>query len=192
MNKKILFIIHGWDGNPKEILHQLLRDKFFKEGFEVHIPNMPNPDKPKIDSWVNKLKEIVKNPDKDTYFIWHSIGSQAVLRYLETLNSKIAKVILIAPWMHLDRNTIKEEGEEVIEIAKPWMETPIKWERVMVVAKDFLCVFSDNDPYVPLSEKDLFKKKLGAKITIENNMGHFTDETGENKLSKVVDKLTFI
>jgi len=45
---KRLFIIHGWDGNPNEILHQLLKEKFSKQDFEVHVPKMPHPAKPKI------------------------------------------------------------------------------------------------------------------------------------------------
>jgi hypothetical protein len=188
---KRLFIIHGWGGSPKEILLQLLKDKFSKEGFETHIPEMPDTDNPKINLWINKLKEIVKNPDKDTYFIGHSIGSQAVLRYLETLYNKVGKVILIAPWMHLDKNTIEEEGEETAEIAKPWMETPINWKRIKGVTNNFLCVFSDNDPYVPLSEKELFRKELGAKVITERNMGHFINEIGKERLSEFVKKLIF-
>lgn len=186
---KKLFIIHGWDGSPEEILHQLLKEKFSKQGFEVHIPEMPNPAEPEINAWINKIKKVVQKPDENIYFIGHSIGCQSILRYLETLNKKVGKIILIAPWMHLDENTIKEEGEEVIEIAKPWMKTLIDWERVKNNAEEFTCIFSDNDPYVPLSEKNLFKKNLNAKIMIEHNVEHFTDDQGKEKLSTVVNKL---
>ena len=34
MEKKKLFIVHGWGGSPKELLHKLLKDKFSKIGFE--------------------------------------------------------------------------------------------------------------------------------------------------------------
>jgi hypothetical protein len=31
---------------------------------------------------------------------------------------------------------------------------------------------SDNDPYVPLSDFDIFKKELSAKIIVEHNKEH--------------------
>ena len=161
-----VFIIHGWDGSPNEILHQLLKEKFSNQGFEVYIPKMPNSTKPKINEWINKIKEIVKTPNENIYFIGHSIGCQGVLRYLETITNKVGKIILIAPWMHLDKNTIEEEGEEVWEIARPWMETPINWKKVKRHCNSFISIFSGDDPYVPLSNANLFKKNLNAQIII--------------------------
>jgi len=183
--EKRIYIIHRWDGSPEEPMHKWLKNQLEKRGFKVLVPNMPNSAKPEINSWVNKIKEIVKNPDKETYFIGHSIGCQGVLRYLETLNTdiKIRGAIFIAPWMKLDQKTIEEEGEEIIEIAKPWMETPINWSKIKMHTNKFTCIFSDNDPYVPLSNKKLFEEKLGAKSIIEKNKGHFTedDKVFENK-----------
>ena len=34
-------------------------------------------------------------------------------------------------------------------------------------------IFSDNDPYVPLDNQDDFKIRLGSKIIIDHNKGHF-------------------
>ena len=79
-----------------------------------------------------KLKEVAGDVDESTYFVGESIGCQGVLRYLETLDSdiKIGGVVLIAPWMKLDEKTIREEWEDAVEIARPWEETPIDWEKV--------------------------------------------------------------
>ncbi len=179
---KRVFIIHGWEGSPKEPLHKWLKKKLEEKRFDVVVPEMPDTDKPKIKPWVSKIKEIAINPDKNTYFIGHSIGCQAVLRYLETLdnNIKIGGVIFIAPWMHLDKQTIEEESEEVIEIVRPWVDTPIDWVKVKSHTDKFVCILSDNDPYVPLTNKELFKEKLSAKVIIEKNKGHF-DESSKIK-----------
>ncbi len=158
--KKVV-IVHGWGGAPEsEAWNPWLRKELEIKDFELIAPAMPNTDEPEISSWINKLKQTIPTPDEDTCFIGHSIGCQAILRYLETLDLevKIAKVILIAPWMHLDEKTIEEEGEEVKEIAKPRMETPINWEKVKAHCKKFLCIFSDKDPYVPLSDSEMSKK----------------------------------
>ncbi|HRY31050.1 MAG TPA: alpha/beta hydrolase [Candidatus Paceibacterota bacterium] len=179
--KKAL-IIHGWDGNPKEPLHNYLKRELETLGHEVTIPVMPNPAVPVISDWIEKIKSVF---DKDfDLIIGHSIGCQGVLRFIENLESNIiiSKVILIAPWMKLDMQTIEEEGEEVVEIAKPWMETPIDFDVVKKRVGKVITIFSDNDPYVPLDQADFFKDKLGAQVFIEKEQGHFTESDNFEKL----------
>ena len=185
---KKLYIVHGWDDNPENLMFKWIKDKLEEKNFSVVIPEMPNPEKPEIEAWVNKLNEVV-DVNEDIYFVGHSIGCQAVLRYLERLGERIkAKgIIFIAPWMHLDEKTI-EEGDE--EIVRPWIETPIDWEKVKsYIENQVVCLFSDDDPYVPLSETDLFKEKLNAKIIIEKNKGHFDRANNITENPTVVSEL---
>ena len=187
---KRVFIVHGWDGNPKEPLIVWLKGELDKRDFNVITPKMPNPSKPKIKPWVSHLNKIVKNPDRDTYFIGHSVGCQAVLRYIESLKNskKVGGLVLVAPWMHLDEKTIEEEGEEVKKIAKPWMKTPIIWKNILSkVSKKSVCIFSDNDPYVPLSDVNLFKKNIKAETIIEHNKYHFDSYHKIRKVQSILN-----
>lgn len=185
---KEAIIVHGWEGSPEEPMHNWLKKEIEKKGYNVSVPKMPNPSAPKIKAWVGHLKKFTKLIDEDAYLIGHSVGSQAVLRYVQTLktNKKIKGIILIAPWMHLDATTIEEEGEEVRKIAKPWMETPINWKKVKSHCKNFVCIFSNNDPYVPLSDRRIFKNKLKAKVITLKNRGHFTESDNIKKLPEVL------
>jgi len=188
---KRAYIIHGWGGSPRETIHQWIKKELEKKGFDVVAPEMPNTDEPEINAWVGKLLEIIKNPDEETILIGHSIGCQTILRYLEKIPEKteINKIILIAPWMHLDEETIKEEGEEGIEIARPWIETPIDFEKVKKHCNNFHAIFSDNDPFVPLSDEKIFKKELNAKTQILHNKGHFTEGDGVKEIPEVLEIL---
>ncbi len=185
---KRVFLIHGWDGSPEEPMHKWIKKSLESKGFEVFAPKMPNADKPEIKSWVAKIREIVREINEEDIFIGHSVGCQAVLRYIEKLDKdeKVKKVILIAPWMYLDKKTIEEEGEEVIEIAKPWMETPIDFKKIKAHCNEFVAIFSDNDPYVPLSNAAIFKKNLGAKTLILNKRGHFDPSSNIDKLPELL------
>src|SRR3989344_4769884 len=118
MTKRV-FLIHGWDGNPNNNWFPWLKENLEDKGFQVHIPAMPNPGKPMIDSWVPFLKKQVGKADKDTYFIGHSIGCQTILRYLETINNEVGGAVLVAGFFELN---LEEEDEESKEIAKPWLE----------------------------------------------------------------------
>jgi len=174
---KKLYLIHGWGGSPSsEGWFGWLIKECKKRNIEIEIPKMPNTDEPKIKEWVGKLKGVVET-NNEIYFVGHSVGCQAILRYIETLNPnvKIKGIVLVAPWMHLDEQTIKEEGEEVEAIAKPWMETPIDWNKVKSHSDNFIAIFSDNDPYIPLSDADLFKQKLNAQTIIKHNEEHFNE-----------------
>ena len=179
--KKAL-IIHGWGGNPNEKLFKYLKNELSRFEFESVIPEMPTPDIPIIKDWVNKINEVFD--DSTDLIVGHSIGCQAVLRFLESAdkNIKVSKVLLIAPWMELDRQAIEEEGEEVVEVAKPWMEAPIDFEKIRKHSNGFITIFSGDDSYVPLNQVELFKEQLNAKVFTEKKQGHFTDTDGFESL----------
>jgi len=185
---KNIYIIHGWDGSPEEPLLQWLKSNLEKVGNQVVVPAMPDPGTPTIASWVGKLQEVIK-PNTETILVGHSVGCQAVLRYLETLPAevKIAGVVLIAPWMELDQQTIVEEGEAVIAIAKPWMETPINFVKIKSHIGKAIAIFSDDDPYVPLAQKELFARELEAEVVVENKQGHFSVGDGIAELHSALE-----
>src|SRR3989344_721534 len=169
-------------------MHKLLKEKFSAEGFEIFALTMPNTNEPKINDWVEFLKNAVGKADGNTYFIGHSVGCQTIMRYLETLqeNTKVGRCIFIAGWFNLDNM----EGEEEERIAKPWIEKPINLNKVKKIAKEITVFISSNEYYGYIKENStIFREKLGAKVIIEKSMGHFTDEEGEEKLYKFVSKI---
>ena len=182
-------MIHGWGGEPNVGWMLWLRKELEKKGFEVIAPQMPNTDYPKIDEWVGFLKQKVGEPDENTYFVGHSIGCQTVLRYLEKLpeNVKVGGALFVAGWFNLTSEVY--EDEEDAEIAKPWLETPIDCDKILTHTKKFTALFSDKDPYVPVEDSEIFKEKLGAKIIIQHNRGHFAGEDGTTELPVALEEL---
>jgi hypothetical protein len=183
-----VYIIHGWDGSPDEPMLQWLKSSLERRGFSVSVPVMPDTEAPEINAWVNKIRDTVIL-EEDTILIGHSIGCQAILRYLETVDEgiKIAGVVLIAPWMKLDEKTLKEEGEEVIRMTEPWMNNPINFNKVKRHIIKAVAIFSDNDPYVSLEQKDVFEDKLGAEIIIEHGKGHFDPDSNVRESPSILN-----
>ncbi len=185
---KRVIIVHRWDGNPKGDWYPWLKKELEKIGFEVIVPGMPNSSEPKIEKWVSHLKKIVGKLDEETYFVGHSIGCQTILRYLEQENfkGKIHGVVFVAGWFKLDNL----ENEEVKKIAKLWLETSIDFNKVKQRISKLTVFLSTNDPYNCLKENEsAFKEKLGAKVIIKKNKGHFTADDGINALPSVVDSI---
>ena len=144
---------------------------------------------PKIEKWVGCLKNEVGKVDENTYFVGHSMGCQTIIRYLETLdeNEKIGGAVFVAGWFNLTDATWDEEYTK--EIADPWITTPIDFGKVKGRTKNFVAIQSDDDPYVDISDADIFKEKLNAKIIIEKNKGHFTEQDGVLELPIVLEEL---
>lgn len=166
-----IFLIHGWGGSPDSDWFLWAKKELEQKGYKVIVPVMPDTENPKIQPWLQKLSEVVGSTRKDDIFIGHSIGTLATIRFLESLNEaqKVNKVILIAPWHSL---TLDENEDP--EIAKPWIEEFVDWERVKSKADKVIAVFSKDDPFVPFEENlKFFKDKLNPEIIIKDKMGHF-------------------
>lgn len=148
---------------------------------------MPEPAEPKIEAWVSRLSGIVGEVDENTFFVGHSIGCQTILRYLESLpaGKKVGGVIFVAGWFKLMNLKTDEEKE----IAQPWLETPIDFEKVKQHTEKFFAVFSDDDEVVPINNKDLFEQRLGAKTAVEHNKGHFSESDGVKELPSVLEAI---
>ncbi|MFH1455946.1 MAG: alpha/beta hydrolase [archaeon] len=182
---KRIFLIHGWDGNPKNCWFPWLKQKLEEKGFQVIVPKMPNAEEPKINVWVPFLTELVKEVDEETYFVGHSIGCQTIMRFLETQTNKIGGIIFVAGFFNLPY--LETEEEKII--AKEWIETPIDTEKIKSLTQNIIAIFSDNDEDVPLSDSKLFRERLNAKIIIEKEKGHFDDSANIKELPVVFNEL---
>lgn len=183
--QKRVFIIHGWGMTPKSDWLPWLAKNLRERGFSVEVPAMPDTDNPKIAAWVGYLEEIVRRCDENTYFVGHSIGCQAIMRYLEKLSGdeKAGGAVFVAPWITL--TGLGSEGEKMT--SSPWVNTPIDLKKVRARAKRFISIFSDNDPFVPKENWKIFSEKLGSENIIEKRKGHFSDDDGVKELPVVLE-----
>jgi len=181
---KRVFIVHRWSGSPAMDWYSWLKAELEKRGFEVHVPEMPDPNHPKIETWVPFLAKQVGKPDENTFLVGHSVGCQTILRFLEGAKGKVGGCLFVGGWFPVKNLTADEKS-----VAKQWLETPINFETVKKAAKAFVAIFSDNDRYVPLKNADLFRKNIGAQVIIEKGLGHFMDEDGVKELPVALKEL---
>lgn len=172
---KKVYLVHGWGGSS-EYFEPLIKE--LKGKAKVIALDLPDTDNPEIEKWVKFLEQKVNENEinSETWFIGHSIGCQTIMRYLEKINNKTGGIIFIAGWI-----TLKGLSEEEKIIAKPWLNKKINFNKVKFNSKKILVILSDNDPYVPLSDAELFKRNLSAKIIIKKNLGHIDNILKINK-----------
>ena len=177
---KRVILVHRWSGGPSDDWRPWLKKELERRGFEVLIPKMPDTEVPVIEKWVRHLAEVVETPDSETYFIGHSIGCQAILRYLETINTPVGGAILVAGWFNLENL----EDEESKEIARPWIETPIDLEKVRKVLPKSVLIISEDDPYGAFDENKQKFSKIVTQCIVLPHAGHIT----ESKVSTILDQ----
>jgi predicted alpha/beta hydrolase family esterase len=100
------------------------------------------------------------------------MGCQTIVRYLEGLEagSRVGGAVYVAGFF--DSLTLGEDEEE--SVWRAWKDTPVNLDHVLARCPKSIAVFSDDDPYVPLSNQDDFRDKLGSEIIVQHAMSHFS------------------
>ncbi len=162
-----VFLVHGWDGRADNHWFPWLKWELIAHGFEVSAPQMPSADEPKVKEWLDFLRDYVGKPDRDTYFVGHSLGCITIARYLEKLSpkQKVGGCVFVAGF----------SGRLNIPEIREFYEAPFDPEQAKKHCDTFTMIFSDNDPYVPVEKSLEFAKQLGAKTILERGKGHFSD-----------------
>lgn len=186
MNK--IYLIHCWDGTKDDGWYPWLAKKINNTNDELIRFNMPNTMNPKIEEWVPELDKQVDELNEHTFFVGHSIGCQAIMRYLEKCDvRKIGGLLFVAPWLDLLPEAIGDKDS--LSTAKPWLETPIDFDKIKQFTNNITCIFSNNDYFVSLDQEQKFKELLSAKTIVVENKGHISADDGVNESEEIYNAL---
>jgi predicted alpha/beta hydrolase family esterase len=166
-----LCIVPRWSGGPDSDFYPWLRAQ---PGVRARIgellsPAIAQPGQPTIAAWVESLQQSTAGSDLgSTYFLGHSVGCQAVLRFLEQSsdNARVAGVLCVAGWWTVDRPW---------DSIRPWIETPMDLDRVRRVGQRFSVLLSDDDPFTAdwRENERQWRERLGADVRCVPGGKHF-------------------
>jgi hypothetical protein len=181
-NKKKIIFVHGYGGVEGEDSWPFwLAKEANLCGFDFIALSMPNPMCPEVSEWLNFLKKQNLKIDRDTYFVGHSLGCITITRFLEGLSPRTVAggCVFIAGFCSLPK----------IPILSSFCVLPLDFAKVKKHALEFVSILSDNDHVIPTFETEDFSQKLGARIIVEHNKGHFRQDVKElpNILKSILD-----
>jgi predicted alpha/beta hydrolase family esterase len=174
-----LCIIPRWAGGPERDFYPWLRAQLAAEVpprfDEILSPTMPDPGTPTIAAWVSHIAEVLGPPDERsraqlarTVLLGHSVGCQALLRYLADLPDGVefAGLVCVAGWFAVDR-----PWPSIL----PWQQTPIADDRVVRRVRKIVVLLSDNDPFTAdhAATAAAFQARLGAEVVFAPGRQHF-------------------
>ncbi len=184
---KKVYLIHGWEGTPDNNWLPWLKKELESQGFEVFAPLMPDTNTPVKAVWLKTMQDLIKNPDENTYLAGHSLGCQAIQRYLESLEGdiKIGGAVLVAGWI----NDPMWEGRSIDEtkVVHDWFDIPKDYEKIKSHCKNFISIFSSDDPFILKSNWEEAENILGAEVIVLPNRGHFDEKELPEALDAILE-----
>ena len=182
--RKRVFLVHGFEGDPQNHWFPWLSQELKARYFVVESLAMPSPATPQLKEWLVTIKDVVDKSDEHTYFVGHSLGCLAIVRYLEKLakTARVGGAVFVAGF----------SGNISLPALAEFYATPtapINFERVRLICPKITTLFSEDDPVVPLASGLAFAKSLGAKVILEKGKGHFCADDGVLALPVVLDIL---
>ena len=156
--------VHGFKSSPDQHIWPWLRRELESRGFEVLIPELPDPMAPDRDAWTKALVDAAKLLTDEDIIVGHSLGGAAALRFLEAAEARTtprACVLIATPWM------IKDEQ------FRGFFLTDLDHDVLMWRASKFTVIHAKDDPVIPVEHAERYAKVFHARLITPDTGGHF-------------------
>lgn len=171
--KKVL-ILHGWGGSDFPHWQAWLATELIKRNYIVSFPQLPNPQNPNLNTWLEYLK-IEMEHFKPDIVVCHSLANILWLHFCERfVFEDVEKLMLVAP---VSQNCKIKELSQFFPYPMP----------KNLRAKNIISAGSTNDPYLSVEEAIEFQSKLNIGMKIMENAGHINTASGFGELSCALD-----
>lgn len=179
------FIIHGSFGSPYSNWFGWLHDFIEDEGKQVYVPNFPiGVGYQNYENW-SKLFNIYLDLgliNENTTIIAHSSAPVFVAKFLTQNKVKIKKLISVCGF-----NNYLGINEEYDAVNQSMYFDNL--QDVKQYAKEIICFYSDNDPYVKYEAEKEFVDTIATEEVLMLKAGHINSESGYDTLEEIVNYL---
>lgn len=184
-------ILHGSYGTPDENWFKWLKHELETQGKAVVAPQFPvdswnqaesagselfTPKHQTLKKWLSVFAELLPQLDQENLtVVAHSSAPLFILHVLQRYpNITLKQVLFVAPFLG--------KIGDVWQIEKVnqsfYAPNNFDFEKVKQQISNATIFYSDNDPYVPVSESLSFASKIDADIVEVKNAGHFNTDAG--------------
>lgn len=139
-----LLILHGLYGNESDHWQTWLAAEAPKLSFDVHYPEFPTPDTPKLDAWLTTLDSVLSKLNPDALMVVaHSLGCHLWMHRLARVpETTAARVLLVAP----------PQPETLLPLCPDLPGVQLDAAPLFAACPDTAVVLGETDPYRPDSD----------------------------------------
>lgn len=169
--KKVI-IVHGYDSSPNKKKYQLISQELNNLNIEHSTPSFPGEEHPHSQEWLEIIDKEVKSTNNPVVLVGHSLGTRAILLYLDKFNAKVDTVILIATF----NNDIKENVDRADGNYTDFFEYPLDIKKIKKLANRFIVVHSVDDSSINYQQALDISNDLDVKLITYEDADHFSGE----------------
>ncbi len=183
---KYYFINHGFMGSNIENWFPWFKNQIDSETKKCIIPQYPIDEEHHFyNDWKSVLNIYKKFNmiNDDTIIIGHSTGSIFSVKYILESKVKVNKLILISGF----NNYLSPDKDDLHNKINPTYY--ISDEELKIVkqyANEIICIYENDDPYIPQNVLHDFSVLLDAKEIVINNGGHLNEQAGYTTFDEIL------
>ncbi|MCB5187004.1 alpha/beta fold hydrolase [Methylobacillus caricis] len=180
MQAKTIYIIHGYQASPQSHWFPWLKQALEQEGATVHVPELPGPNSPKVQGWLEHLQVNIQQHDKHTFFVGHSLGCITLLQHLMSQTTPIGGMVLVSGFA---------EHLSFLPEVDPFTASPLDFEHLIKLSRHRVVVAAKDDNIVPYPYSLRLSDRLGAEWELFEEGGHFMEQDGFTEFPAIYDVL---
>lgn len=177
-----VYIVHGYAASPSDHWFPWLRQKLQQQGATVTVIELPSPDAPRPGEWQRAIERQVRGLDESTYFVAHSLGSIALLRYLDSApaGTRIGGYVLVSGF-----NDRLPALPQLDSFVTPDLDNG----RLVGMTRHRVVIAAADDSIVPFAlSRDLATAVASSFVPAERG-GHFLASDGYRQFPLVLQEL---
>jgi hypothetical protein len=161
-------ILHGLQGSGPDHWQRWLARRLRERGERVSCPDLPEPDSPRLDWWLEALERELRDPD-GVVVVCHSLACVLWLQHAHggAPAGPVDRVLLVAP-----------PSPSVALPARGFFPLSVEPGEVAAAAGSTLVVWSDDDPYCPEGAERLYADPLELRSCGLPGRGHINPDSG--------------
>lgn len=173
MRDRRFLVLHGWQNHrPPGHWQDWLTERLRASGEQVLYPQLPDPDRPSLDAWLDVLRgELRMLGTGERVVIAHSLGCLLWLRHAATARpeQRVDRVLLVCP-----------AGPAALPAdLAPFYDAPLDVGAVRESARrgvELVC--TDADPWCPEGAAAYYGHGLDVPVHVVEGAGHLSLDEG--------------
>lgn len=179
-----IVFIHGYTASPQADWYPEVSDKLGSLGIPFAIPTLPGGKHPHTNEWIETIHRVITTLSTPIVFVGHSLGTRAVLLYVEKHPRHVEKVFLIAAFNNSTDNAKMDNGEAFPD----FFEHRIDVETVRSSVEKFIVAHSTDDDAIDYQQGVAIAKDLHAELLTYTDRGHFSDPSNAPEILNILRK----
>ena len=177
-----IHIVHGFNASPAEHWFPWLQRQLENRGHAASVLDLPSSHAPEPQAWLQAMQEQIGTPDRDTYFVTHSLGGIALLRFLERakVDGAIGGYVLVSGF---------NAPLSVLPQLDAFAKADLDVRRLARIATHRSVIASLDDVGVPHTLSNALARSLEARYVTVERGGHFLGSEGFTEFPLVLSEL---